>query len=1097
VEIRFPRLDEGGQERLRAMVEAEPSLLAGLAAGELSAEFLSRLKREGIRLIPEHWSDMKRSCDCPDWGDPCKHEAAVYFVLAREIDSDPRTLFTLRGVDLGKLSGTFGAALNRRIPPPFAVETQPGDAPGEIPSEGPDFSAIPSCAHLILSLLPPSPPFCGRDFSVTLAEFYHHAARFTPWQVLGDEDEAGAALEHLWSRSEWTVEPLGATPGTMPTLQRQGLDGKKARMGVYDAFSYFLAFSSDDGTASYRFLFYLFRLVNLLCSSGAFIPAVLLEKTGLRIIWTPFFPLPPVRAALDDLARYAPPQLHAAGPRPRKGLSPRSIVDLLVSACISQWVCRSRFAPAGGGWDFRNLARLFFSGEVLDTASPVMRSLPLGIDRWLSALHTDFSAWRYRFVLRAPAPRSKEQSFSLGIDVLGIPPARRPAHVNAVMDDAVPLKDAAKTAGTIDVLRAPTALSNYLPEIRALFTRTRVTLKEERLAVFLDEASPLLARLGIEVVFPKKVRRELKPRLVLQAAPRTPGSGSLVSYLDMESLLDWKWQVAIGDEVLTEAEFQTLVAQKRALVKFRDTFIRIDPGELARLLRQARDTPKPPSAGFLKAHFAGESALTPEASSLMERFMEEKDFPPPADLAAPLRPYQARGYNWVCSLLLSGFGCILADDMGLGKTVQAIAALLRLREEGVLAGPSLIVAPAALLDNWERELARFAPTLKTGRYHGARRTLKTGVDVFLTTYQTAVRDEVKLKDAPFSLLIVDEAHLLKNADTRGARTIKALQSRYRLALSGTPVENRLEDLRSLFDFILPGYLGNPREFRDAFRTPIEVFRRKDAAEELRRITAPFLLRRLKTDRNVIADLPGKVTVNCYAALEKGQAALYESVVSEALKKSEKADDPAARSALILGLLTALKQICGHPRVYDKESPALSSLSGKARLLMTLLQEILAAREKTLVFSQYVETLSCLGTIIREELQEPPLIFHGGLSQKTRSALVDRFQRDPSARILLVSLRAGGLGLNLTAASRVIHYDLWYNPAVENQATDRAFRIGQTRNVFVHRLITRNSFEEKIDAMLASKRELAEMTVSSGESWLARMSHEELRALFDR
>jgi SNF2 family DNA or RNA helicase len=446
---------------------------------------------------------------------------------------------------------------------------------------------------------------------------------------------------------------------------------------------------------------------------------------------------------------------------------------------------------------------------------------------------------------------------------------------------------------------------------------------------------------------------------------------------------------------------------------------------------------------------------------------------------------------------MAGFGCILADDMGLGKTVQSIAVMLRLKEEGLLAHGCLVVAPAALLENWERELEHFAPPLSVSRYHGAGRRLTGGRDVFLSTYQTAVRDAAKLRKKDFSLLVIDEAHLIKNAGTVMSQTVKSLRSRFRLALSGTPVENRLEDLRSLFDFILPGYLGSPAEFRGEFRYPIEVLRSAEKAETLRRITSPFLLRRLKTDRSIIKDLPEKVIVNEYAVLEKEQAALYESVVSDSMEKSAHLDDPGLRSALILKLLTSLKQICDHPRVYDKESPAVSALSGKAWLLITLLEEILHSGEKALVFSQYVETLDCLFRIAAAELGEAALIYHGGLGQKERGAIIDRFQNESSARLLLISLRAGGLGLNLTAASRVIHYDLWYNPAVENQATDRAFRIGQRRNVFVHRFITKNTFEEKIDAMLSSKRELADMTVSSGESWLTRMTHEELKELFDR
>jgi SNF2 family DNA or RNA helicase len=370
----------------------------------------------------------------------------------------------------------------------------------------------------------------------------------------------------------------------------------------------------------------------------------------------------------------------------------------------------------------------------------------------------------------------------------------------------------------------------------------------------------------------------------------------------------------------------------------------------------------------------------------------------------------------------------------------------------------------------------------------------------LTTFQTAAHARATLARRTFSLLVADEAHLMKNAATRISCAVKSLRPQFRMALSGTPVENRLEDLRSLFDFILPGYLGDAATFRANFRHPIEALHDAAKAEELRRITSPFLLRRVKTDRAVIRDLPEKIAANEYAVLEKEQAALYQGLVSETLARSAQMKDAAARSALVLHLLTGLKQICGHPRVFDKQSPAHSALSGKAQLLLALLKEIIdGTDEKVLIFSQYVETLACLKIIIENELKAPALLYHGGLSQAERAEVVDSFQNGDAdgSRILLISLRAGGLGLNLTAASRVVHYDLWYNPAVENQATDRAFRIGQKRTVFVHRLITKNTFEEKIDEMLEAKRKLAGLAVGAGETNLAKLSHEELSALFER
>jgi SNF2 family DNA or RNA helicase/uncharacterized Zn finger protein len=1143
--IDFPALKE--KRMVFRLIEEDPALLAAIAAGELPEEFLRKLKTEGIDLIPKRWNQMTRSCSCPDYGDPCKHMAAIYYVLAQEIDADPHLLFRLRGIDLSGLTERFGSSLDRDIEAPFTVradtdanvdsaaDSATGSRRGQRPQGPPEIPQIPNCTGLIISLLPASPAFSERDFTLVLAEFYHQAARLFPRLDKAGDGAGNGEEEHVFSRSRWTIECPRPRPGSQPVLIQENVLGEKSRHTVFEAFLRFRSFSSDDGSESYVFLFYLFKFLNLLCSAGAYIPCPALEADKLRVVWKPFDRLPLVGATLAALARYeprmllldTPPQPSQSSRTKSQGTKSRSttkkdqgtdtkkaaapqaphtpvyadgagVTALLASALLGSWAGHCRFTTTGkGNAAIRELTDLFFQGTQMDVASPSLRSLPRAIDRWLAVLRTDFSAWKYRFTVKPVATKEPVSPVLMENETL-------PAHFNLAMDvvleteegtHSVPLKDAARKTGTIDVLKAPTALSNYLPEIRGLNSRGTVRLSEERLVSFLDDSASLLARLGIEVIFPKNLHRELKPRLILKTDTRK--TGGLVNYFNLDSLLDWQWQIALGDEVISLEEFESLLKQKKALVKFRDKFIHINPEELSALLKKAHSKNQPGINEFLKNHFAGDSSLSFDAQRIVGQLFEERAFPVPDTLGAPLRPYQERGYNWICSLLLSGFGCILADDMGLGKTIQSIAVLLRLQTEGLLADRCLIVAPAALLENWERELSRFAPTLQVSRYHGPGRRLHDESDIFLTTYQTAARDEEKLTTRTFSLLIADEAHLMKNADTRGAKTLKHLRSRCRIALSGTPVENRLEDMRSLFDFILPGYLGTQAEFKNTYRMPIEVLRRKDKAETLRKITAPFLLRRLKTDKTIIADLPDKITINEYATLEKEQAALYETIVADTVEKSEKLEDSAQRPALVLGLLTALKQICDHPRVYDEESPAASKLSGKAMLLVTLLQEILANREKALVFSQYVKTLDCLRTIIEKELGEAALMYHGSLTQKKRADVIDQFQNDPGIRLLLVSLKAGGLGLNLTAASRVIHYDLWYNPAVENQATDRAFRIGQNRNVFVHRFITKNSFEEKIDKMLTDKRELADMSVSSGESWLARMNHEELKSLFDR
>jgi len=1171
VVISFPPLEKA--ETVYKLIENDPPLMARIACGELPETFLHKLKDEGISLTPVRWREMKRSCTCPDYGDPCKHMAALYYIIAAEIDANPQVLFRLRGMDLAR---RFGKAAVYKIAPPFTVtfnDTENGKLQAEASTEKNkikedsslpetvDFEPIPYSGELITSLLQSDPPFCGRNFAAVMAEFYHRcagnfsASGSSEWEsAFADSENIIEQSEHDFSRSVWSVHyPAGnfPEPGLEPVLQAQDINGEVKRYTLYEAFNYFVRFSQEYGTASYTFLFFLFKCLNLICSSGAFIPYVYVsgdlqssvpaddDKTEneeiLKIIWRPFENLPQVAKMLKQIVSSGYAQTAAGGmfaavnvfritlpgsrvsqhgqSKGKQTVSSQSAVDILCSAFLGEWV-RKNFMLFREDFyreninkikniEYKSLLNMFFLGMFIDVSPPAKRSLPLNIDRWLSVLHIDFSAYRYEISIKEISKskadhqikndNKKESLFDTG----GI------FHFTISMDVVETEYKENNEAGTqkktplskcrdINILRAPTALSNYLPEIKDLFSNQKIALSETRLIAFLDSAAALLTRLGMTVNLPKAFAKELKPRLVVKG--KTEGA-SLVRYLDLNALQGFEWQIAVGDDVMSIKEFEKLVKIKKAIVRFRDGFVKMRINEFSSLLKKARAS-DPGLNDFLKAHFSGDTVLPFDLRKNIDKLFLEQDIPPPSSLNAQLRPYQERGYKWLYSLLLSGLGCVLADDMGLGKTVQSIALMLRLKEEGLLNESCLVVAPAALLSNWENELNIFAPSLKISRYHGSGRKFDKKSDVFLTTYQTTVRDAEKINKRNFSLLLADEAHLMKNSQTRVSRTVKNIRSGYRLALSGTPVENRLEDLRSLFDFVLPGYLGDAKNFKESYRIPIEVMRDKEKAEALHKITSPFLLRRLKTDKNIIKDLPDKVVINEYAALEKEQAALYETVVEQSMKKSKEIDKK-ERSSLIFYLLTSLKQICNHPRVFDKESPPEVQLSGKAQLLVSLLEKILANREKALVFSQYVETLDCLEKIIKKELGEAALLYHGGLSQSARTETISKFQSDPSSRVLLISLKAGGLGLNLTAATRVIHYDLWYNPAVENQATDRAFRIGQKNAVFVHRFITKNSFEEKIDAMITGKKELADLTVKSGESWLSRMSHEELKKLFER
>jgi SNF2 family DNA or RNA helicase len=433
--------------------------------------------------------------------------------------------------------------------------------------------------------------------------------------------------------------------------------------------------------------------------------------------------------------------------------------------------------------------------------------------------------------------------------------------------------------------------------------------------------------------------------------------------------------------------------------------------------------------------------------------------------------------------------------MGLGKTLQVIAALLHLKESGQLGDrKALVVAPTSLLTNWSHELARFAPDLRVQIYHGASRSLALAEhDIILTSYGLVRTDSKPLGKPDWRALVIDEAQNIKNPGSAQTRAIKKLRADIRIGMSGTPVENRLLEYWSLFDFTNRGYLGSQKQFQSEFANPIEKDRDQGRLERFRKITGPFILRRLKSDRQIINDLPDKIESNRYCTLSTEQAALYQSTVDTVMADLQ-ASEGIERRGIIFKLLNALKQICNSPAQFLNQDQASVEASGKLAAFMEIMTELQGCGEKALIFTQYTGMGDLLADSLRQQFGWEVPFLHGGLSRKQRDEMVERFQNERGVRAMILSLKAGGTGLNLTAASQVIHYDLWWNPAVEAQATDRAYRIGQQRAVLVHRLITENTFEEKIDAMIQSKKELADLSVASGEQWITELSDAQLRDL---
>jgi SNF2 family DNA or RNA helicase len=647
------------------------------------------------------------------------------------------------------------------------------------------------------------------------------------------------------------------------------------------------------------------------------------------------------------------------------------------------------------------------------------------------------------------------------------------------------------------------------------------------------------------------------------------GAGGGPARVGLMALVNYKWQISLGQATLSIDEFQRLAQLKSPLVyvggrwvevrpediKAAVAFIRENPGgeiEVGKALRLAfaadtKATGVPvvglDATGWAAAIFGGTGTGEQQKNFSMPML----DAPP--GFVGSLRPYQVKGLSWLAFLDRLGLGSCLADDMGLGKTIQLLAMLLhervgyyaelRRRDAAALVaaangqavepaagavgvepgqeagafdvGPTLLIVPMSVVSNWVRETRRFAPSLRVLVHHGAERARGPELidaahkaDLVVTTYALAHRDRDDLEKVVWHRVALDEAQNIKNPVTKQTRAVRSIEAPRRIALTGTPVENRLTELWSIMDFLNPGLLGSGAEFRSRFAMGIEKYNDAGKGKQLRSLIQPFVLRRLKTDPQVIADLPEKVETKEFCYLTPEQASLYEQVVKGMLQQAESSDGVQRRGVILAGL-TKLKQVCNHPLHYLRHDldpdgapvtavgPAPSQRSGKCTRLVQMLDEVVASGGQALVFTQFRAMGEMLAATLRHELDREVLLLHGGTSAKDRDAMVQRFQKgDGSAPVFVLSLKAGGVGLNLTAANHVFHFDRWWNPAVENQATDRAFRIGQTRTVQVHKFVVAGTLEEKIDQMIEAKASLADNVIGSGEAWLTELSLSQLR-----
>lgn len=797
-------------------------------------------------------------------------------------------------------------------------------------------------------------------------------------------------------------------------------------------------------------------------------------------------------------------------------------------------------------WDYRFLRSLLSKNSNFPITEFYETIIPSLIENWANSARGFSFGYvsLFSFILKYPNKPDGDWPLTFAIS----PPGEgNPIILNKIwkMDN----KTQQKTFSPLNTDKSPielilralgTAAKIFPPINRALQEKhpSEIRLSSNEVIDFLKYPKDLMIQSGFNIILPEMFttggKQRLSARLVIRTSEKKSSkkgiSSQFDSMFDINSMLEYKWEASLGEQKISEDEFLNLLNSTDPLVNIKGNWVLVEFNDIE-ALRDASNSGKKTYIEALKLGLTGKIQLQengPEYEVVVEGEFGEivqklktidtlKEISCPLGFRGELRPYQEDALSWMGNLSTLNLGLCLADDMGLGKTVQVIAFLLFRKELlNKNAKSILIICPTSVLFNWRREMEKFAPELSITVHHGLDR-IKNALDlkkylkpneIVLTTYGTARNDVDILQVIPFDGIIIDESQNIKNYSSQQTQAILRLQAKFRIALSGTPVENRLLELWTLFEFLNPGLLGSKTEFQDNYILPIERFQDKDAIDKLKKVISPFILRRVKTDKSIINDLPEKNEIKLFVELSNEQINLYQNAVDTAFKEMKDAENnKKKKKGILLALLVKLKQICNHPYQYSKKSfkkckdkemiRDFSSRSKKTKRLVQMIEEVIDNGEKVLVFTQFKEMGSLLQNLLESIFNFKVLFFHGSVPEHKRREIVDKFQSKDieSPPILILSLKAGGTGLNLTQGTTIFHFDRWWNPAVEDQATDRAYRIGQKERVNVYKFITVGTIEEKIDMLLEDKKQLAESVItSSGESWISDLSEDKLKEM---
>ena len=969
--------------------------------------------------------------------------------------------------------------------------------------------------------------------------------------LTGSSDDIRDALAKA-AEAELTLHLPGTAKGPLPSPEAGSeAPGRGLRLATWETPALLLpgeqalvalgtlADPDPDGpwqaAASLRYLCVLAGHACDLARRGRMLPQLVVESGMSAGRWRPVLTgadaasyrdfaaaMPPVSRSATAGGSADPPvdQESGSAPAGSVGRTLRDALEVLVDAAARSLMPERMLLGARPGPKSALAERWLFSLTGADPTLPGAKAADVAelsrpLVGWLRSAHDANGPIRVSFRLAEPAPGTDDWALDFALQSADDPSLYLPAGdlwSGARMPGLPANPDETLLAGLGRAVRLFPALHEALMEAQP----AAMALNTGEAHDFLRQAAPLLQAAGFGVQLPSWAgRKAVGLKLTTRTRSKTPsGKAAADSGFGLEQLVDFRIDLVIGDGTVSAEELAELARLKVPLVRVRGQWVELDDRQLKAALKavgKRREGELTAGEVLQQVVDGGEEDLPlvqvdadGALGDLISGQAAERlaPVPTPASFQGTLRPYQERGLSWLHFLARLGLGGILADDMGLGKTAQTLSLLLAERSSpDAPVAATLLVCPMSLVSNWQKEAARFAPSLRVHVHHGGARKrdedfreVVAASDLVITTYGTALRDLGVLREVHWGRIACDEAQAIKNSGTRQAQAVRAIPARTRLALTGTPVENHLAELWSIMEFCNPGLLGPAKRFRRRFQEPIEVRGDADATAALKRATGPFMLRRLKTDKSVISDLPEKNEMKVWCTLTAEQATLYQAVVEDMMAVIDSTEG-IQRRGNVIAAMTKLKQVCNHPAHLLKDGSRLPGRSGKLARLEELTEEIIAEGDKALIFTQYSEFGTMLQPYLAAHLDRPVLWLHGGLSKARRDELVDRFQNDTEPMLFLLSLKAAGTGLNLTAANHVIHVDRWWNPAVEDQATDRAFRIGQSRNVQVRKFICTGTLEEKIDAMIERKKTLASSVVGTGEEWVTDLDTHQLRELF--